>query len=142
MILVNAPAQEDFERGQRDVFRIEAPAMAQITHLILEHNNRGQNAAWRVTQVEVCPALLCPAGSDAGKLARSIAPDLCCSRAEPNERGLSIVACTRNEPDIAGHKSHTRRLQDAFYFPNYIVNAVRVMSDMRRDDASNQRKRK
>ena len=43
----------DFERGQRDQFRLALPELGALHSLTVEHNNKGSSPAWHLDQVEV-----------------------------------------------------------------------------------------
>lgn len=49
---VKLPSQsEDFERGQRDVFRLELPPLGRLQKLSIGHNNKGVGPGWHLDQV-------------------------------------------------------------------------------------------
>jgi hypothetical protein len=42
-----------FEKGQRDVFMLEALELGQLKRLRIEHDNKGFGAGWMLDKVEV-----------------------------------------------------------------------------------------
>ena len=42
-----------FERGQRDVFNVEALDLGQLKRVRIEHDNKGFGAGWKLDKVEI-----------------------------------------------------------------------------------------
>uniref|UniRef100_A0A7S3VHN2 PLAT domain-containing protein n=1 Tax=Dunaliella tertiolecta TaxID=3047 RepID=A0A7S3VHN2_DUNTE len=101
-------AANNFERNQKDVFKIKGSSLGDVQKVVIKHNNAGMSPDWHLRQVEVfsedtqktfvfpCNDWLKKEGADDSKLSRELVAG------SPDQKGPTNYCITVHTSDLKG----------------------------------------